>query len=93
MAEILTIVGLFFDIVGVFLLFCFAPEKDPNPQIRAGFRIADRIRNEWLKHQSRRHVVAWFSVILIVFGFGMQLAGEVIAAGGLDRILASLQTR
>ena len=44
MAEATTVAGLFLDIVGVVLLYFFAPEKIPDPQTKACFRIKAEVR-------------------------------------------------
>ena len=84
MAEATTVVGLFLDIVGVVLLYFFAPEKIPDPQTKAGFRIKAEVRKSWEKSQAKRRKAAGFSVFLIVLGFALQLLGEAVAAGWLD---------
>ena len=37
--DCINVTGLALDIVGIALLFWVAPEKDPDPQSRAGFAI------------------------------------------------------
>ena len=81
MSEALTITGLLFDIVGVVLLFRYAPEKFIDPQTGAFFAVEGKdkgLREEWKKLQPRRGKIALFSVVLIVLGFAFQLLGELL---------------
>ena len=82
MAEYITITGLAFDIVGVLLLFLHSPEKYPDPQWSAFFKVegeAARRREEWLKKRPARHRIAKLAVVLVIVGFTLQLVGEVVA--------------
>ena len=81
MPESVTIIGLCFDIVGVVLLFCCAPEKFSDPQWGAFFAVegeSKRRRDEWQKLQPRRRKIAGIGVVLIVVGFAFQILGEVL---------------
>lgn len=70
--DILIVSGLIMDAVGIVLLFCFAPEKFPDPQTKAFFKIEDESRDEWGRGQSKRNRIAKFSVFIIVLGFMLQ---------------------
>ena len=83
MAENLAILGLVFDIAGVVLLFCYSPEKFPDPQWDAFFAVegeSKKRRERWKDLQPRRERITRVSVILIILGFVLQLLGEVVAA-------------
>ena len=85
MSEIITMVGLAFDIVGVVLLFCHSPEKFADPQWSAFFAVegeSKRRREEWQRLQPRRRKIAVSAVVLIVLGFSFQLLGEFFAFRG-----------
>ena len=82
-AQCFSIAGLGLDIFGVVLLFWYSPEKHPDPQWNAGFRVADERREQWRTGQSRRRKVAGLSLFLIVTGFALQLVGEAVTAGWL----------
>ena len=77
MATILTVFGLSLDIGGVLLLFIFDPNKHPDPQTKAFFKIEDDSRVRWLKAQARRIRYSRFALVLIVIGFSLQLIGEL----------------
>ena len=85
MSEIITMIGLGFDIVGVVLLFWHAPEKFSDPQWSTFFAVegeSKRHREEWLRLQPRRRKIARFAVSLIVLGFALQFLGEFLALRG-----------
>ena len=82
-AQCFSIAGLGLDIFGVVLLFWYSPEKHPDPQWNAGFRVANELREPWRRGQSRRRKVAGLSLFLIVTGFALQLVGEAVTAGWL----------
>ena len=71
--DILTAVGLLLDIVGIVVLFSCAPEKDPDPQSRAGFKIEDELRRRWEIDQRSRRWWARVSIAMIILGFGLQI--------------------
>ena len=71
-ADLVTVSGLAFDIVGIILLFWVAPEKYPDPQSTSFFRIEGDGRERWLHAQKRRAWLARISLALIVFGFFLQ---------------------
>ena len=76
----LAAVGLVLDIVGVMLLFQFAPEKHPDPQTRAFFALEgeDAVKREkWKRLQPVRVRMSKLSLVLIVTGFVLQLIAEV----------------
>ena len=51
-------IGLGLDIVGVLLLFWFAPAKDPDPQWGIAFKIEGDAREQWRVRQVRKAQVA-----------------------------------
>ena len=71
-ADLVTVSGLAFDIVGIILLFWVAPEKHPDPQSTAFFAIEDDSRERWRHAQKRRSRLARISLALIVLGFFLQ---------------------
>ena len=71
-ADLITVIGLGLDIVGIALLFWVAPEKYPDPQSSAGFAIDSDIGESWRIAQERRKWLARISLTLIVLGFMMQ---------------------
>ena len=76
----LTVVGLSLDIVGVAILFLFAPEKFVEPQSRAFFSVegeSKKAQERWVKRQPVRKNLASVGVGLIILGFLFQIAGEV----------------
>ena len=70
--ELLTVIGLTMDAVGIVLLFLYAPEKFPDPQSTAFFAIEDNSRERWRAAQPRRRKIAVASVCIIVVGFALQ---------------------
>lgn len=76
--DILTAVGLLLDAVGVVFLFCYAPEKVPDPQSTVSFAIEGDARTRWRKDQRKRKVVAKISVGAIVLGFALQFISVVL---------------
>lgn len=82
MAKIATVFGLILDIVGVLLLFCFSPEKFPDPQWSAFFAVegeSRKRRDAWVEQQPRRRRTAFAGVALIVLGFVFQILGELVS--------------
>lgn len=75
--DLLTVVGLTLDAVGIVLLFWYSPEKYPDPQSTASFAIEDGSRDEWRKKQPKRKSIARFSVTIIVIGFALQAIAVV----------------
>ena len=71
-ADGVTFVGLVLDILGVVLLFRFAPEKFPDPQFQASFAVAKDVRARWRRAQRRRRRAALAGVSLLVTGFSLQ---------------------
>ena len=71
-ADWLTVAGLILDIAGVALLFRFAPEKFPDPQFQASFRVDQNKRERWRQDQRRRQRLALAGVSLLVIGFSLQ---------------------
>lgn len=71
-ADGLTFIGLMLDILGVALLFCFAPEKFPDPQFQASFRVDQDLRERWRQDQRWRRRAALAGVSLLVTGFSLQ---------------------
>ena len=76
-ADIIITVGLAFDIVGISLLFFYAPEKFSDPQSTAFFEIEDDSRDVWKKQQRRRECIAKISVIMIIVGFVLQIIAVI----------------
>ena len=76
--DILTAVGLLLDAGGVFLLFWKAPEKVPDPQTKAFFKIADDARTRWVEDQQKRAGMAKISVGAIILGFILQFISVVL---------------
>ena len=70
MASLLTAT---LDIVGVLVLFRWAPEKFPDPQSTVSFALEDGSQGHWRAAQVVRAKVAHVGVGLIVLGFGLQL--------------------
>ena len=77
MPNTFAVIGLSLDIIGVFILFIFAPEKYPDPQTKAFFKIEDGTRDRWSKAQARRIRISRFAFILIIAGFSLQLLDEL----------------
>lgn len=76
--DLLTTIGLLLDIIGVFFLFLYAPEKFSDPQTGAFFALEDKeARPRWRAAQQRRKVVANISVAMIILGFVIQLIAVV----------------
>ena len=71
-ADGLTVLGLVLDILGVVLLFAFAPEKFPDPQFKVSFAIKDGSRQRWRRTQRWRRCAALAGVSLLVTGFSLQ---------------------
>ena len=71
-AEILATVGLALDIIGIVTLFVFAPEKYPNPQSAAFFALEGGEKEKWEVAQSKRRLLTWIAVKVIVTGFTLQ---------------------
>ena len=76
-AEVLTALGLILDILGISLLFLFAPEKFPDPQFGTFFQIEDDSRIKWENNQKRNKKIAIISVFLIIIGFVFQLLSVI----------------
>ena len=76
-AEVLTALGLIFDILGISLLFLFAPEKFPDPQSTVFFKIEGTARIKWENNQKRNKKIAIISVFLIIIGFVLQLLSVI----------------
>ena len=53
-ADLITVIGLVLDIVGIVLLFWVAPEKYPAPQSTVFFAIEGDSRERWRIAQERR---------------------------------------
>ena len=90
MAEILTIVGLILDLLGVLGLFFWAPEKFQDPQAGVFFALEGedvKKRKRWLKFQPIRKRVALISVVLIALGFFLQLLGESLVTDWFSSLL------
>lgn len=77
MPNIFAVIGLSLDIIGVIVLFIFAPEKHPDPQTKAFFKIEDDTRDRWRKAQTRRIRISRFAFVLIIAGFSLQLLDEL----------------
>lgn len=77
MPNIFAIIGLSLDIIGVVILFIFAPEKHQDPQTKAFFKIEDDTRDRWRKAQARRIRISRLAFILIIAGFSLQLLDEL----------------
>ena len=75
--DCITVTGLALDIVGIALLFWVAPEKDPDPQSRAGFAIPREQREAWRKSQICRGTYARASLVLIILGFTLQACAVI----------------
>ena len=52
--DLLTVVGITLDAVGIVLLFWYAPEKYPDHQTLEFFAIEDDSGDEWRKKQQKR---------------------------------------
>ena len=76
-ADGLTLLGLALDILGVVLLFAFAPEKFPDPQFTVSFRIKSDVRERWRLAQRWRRRAALAGVSLLVTGFSLQAVAAV----------------
>ena len=75
--DLLTVVGLCLDIIGIILLFWVAPEKTPDPQSTVSFAIDKGIRECWRKQQILRKWLARASLSLIVVGFSLQAVAVI----------------
>ena len=76
--DCFTVVGLAFDILGVSLLFRFAPEKKPHPQFGMGFKVEDHYVEEWEKDNRRRNFWTRIGLVSIIFGFAIQALGAAL---------------
>lgn len=71
--DLIAVVGLSLDVIGVVLLFWVAPEKYPDPQAGAFFAIEPpEIREQWRRNQKLRKWLAIASLMLIALGFVLQ---------------------
>ena len=72
--DIITIVGLLLDAIGIILLFCVAPEKFPDPHTGIAMSSPEsrKAKEEWKKMQVKRNRRANFSLGMIVTGFLLQ---------------------
>lgn len=77
-ADALIVVGLILDAVGIYLLFWHAPEKYPDPQSTAFFKLEDDSRERWLEKQATRRKISGFSVGIIILGFFLQCIAVVL---------------
>ena len=75
--DLITVIGLLFDIGGIILLFWVAPEKYPDPQSTASFAIAREYHENWRKAQKRRGTLARVSLLCIVIGFILQACAVI----------------
>jgi len=74
-----TAIGLTLDILGIIVVFVFAPERYPDPQSSAGFALGDKkLRPRWRKNQRRRTSVTRIGVSVIVIGFLLQIIAVVL---------------
>ena len=71
-ADLVTVIGLGLDVVGVALLFWVAPEKYPDPQFGVAFAIEGNARKKWQKAQKQRGWLAKASLVCIIVGFILQ---------------------
>ena len=79
--DILTVIGLTLDAVGIVLLFWYAPEKYPDPQYGSTFALEgeDKIKRErWKADQPKRKKLANWSIGIIVAGFALQALAVII---------------
>ena len=76
--DMFTIAGLFLDAIGIVLLFYFAPEKFPNPQSTAFFKLEDGSDEKWKDQQPTREKIALLSLGMIVLGFGLQALAVIV---------------
>ena len=76
-SDIFTVVGLSLDAIGIVLLFCFAPEKFPDPQSRSFFKLVDGYHDEWEKKQIVRKWVVGFGVGIMLLGFALQAVAVI----------------
>lgn len=77
-ADILTVVGLTLDALGIVFLFLYAPEKSSDPQSLAFFAIEDDSREMWRRNQTNRRRIALASVVMIVVGFALQAIAVIL---------------
>ena len=70
--DVVTLVGLVLDIIGVAGLFLWAPEKEPDPQWGMAFQIRQDTRDAWRQRQKRRRKIAGGCLGLIALGFALQ---------------------
>ena len=76
-AEIVTVVGLLMDAIGIALLFSYAPEKFPHPQTRAFFRIDEDRKLAFEAAQKRRSRIAGSALLMIFAGFVLQIVAVI----------------
>ena len=76
--DCFTIVGLAFDIVGVSLVFWFAPEKKPHPQFGMAFKVDDHYVEEWEEDNRRRNFWTRIGLLSIIIGFIVQAFGAAL---------------
>ncbi len=76
--DCFTIVGLAFDIVGVSLLFRFAPEKKPHPRSLTFFEPEKHYVDEWEKDNRRRNFWTPIGFLSIIIGFTIQALGAAL---------------
>lgn len=77
-SQLLTAIGLGLDIVGVVVLFAYAPENSPNPQWASFFKLEDGSPERWARDQQRRSKLARGAFILLVAGFALQALAIVV---------------
>ena len=79
-AAIINSVGLFFDIIGVILLFIFGlPSRfvsDGPPTNTISFGWDPDSVKQWEKQWNRYKLVSWFALVLLVLGFALQIVSN-----------------
>ncbi len=73
-----TVFGLAFDILGVSLIFIFAPEKVPHPQYESGFAVQKHYIEEWKQGNRRRTLWTRVGLLLVIIGFATQALGNAL---------------
>ena len=77
-ADVLAVLGLILDALGIVLLFHYAPEKYPNPQFGVGFKVEDGSVERWKLEQPKRRHLAFSAVCIIVLGFFLQAVSVIV---------------
>ena len=76
--DCFTIIGLLCDILGVILIFRYAPEKVPHPQFGLGFAVEQHYVEDWERGNRRRTCGTKVGLLLIIVGFTIQALGTAL---------------